>query len=236
VIELSPRGVHFVFDAGPTARVYLPDVASRNVRALHNAFAGFIHVPGLVHAEVTAFWLQAVREERLTWDEYRRFVRAFELDLAQDVLRAWNDDGLVARVLAVQEKITELHLENRSAVPILHTHDAYYVALARTIAEDTGQRAILVTNDGRVWRGARALGVEVFHGNTCDLGIAKLHVGSPGVHFPEGADCQPCHVARCPSAFALDVTGLPTNLGSGDPMTQRTRASTAIEAAGTSAV
>lgn len=202
----------------------MSDVASRNVRALHREFAGFIHVPGLVHAEVTAAWLQAVRDGRLSWDEYRRYLDVFHLDLAEGVLRAWSDDDLVPGVLAVQEEVTRLHLRSRSVVPVLRTHDAYYVALAKAVAEDTGQRAILVTNDAKVWRGARALGLEVFHGNTCDLGIARLHVGNPGSNFPEGANCCPCQHPTCPSTFVLDLKGLPRDLGSGDPAAQRERA------------
>ena len=220
-----------MFDAGPTARIYMHDIASRNVRLLHREFAGFVHVPGLVHSEVTAAWLQAIREGRLTWDVYRQFLAAFEIDLAEGIVRAWNDDDLVPGVLAVQEEITRRHVANPSITPILHTHDAYYVALAVALTAETGQRTVLVTNDARVWRGARLLGVEVFHGNTCDLGVGRLHVGNPGAHFPEGANCRPCQHPTCPSGFLIDLIGLPRDLESGDPRTQRERASWPVGAA-----
>src|SRR5207253_8522278 len=117
-----------------------------------------------------------------------------------------------------------LHLEGRSAVPILHTHDAYYVALAEALHRDSGQRVVVVTNDARVWRGARALGVEAFHGNTCDLGRGRLNVGSPGYDFVDGLDCRPCSRLTCPSGFVVDLAALPRNLGSGVPRSRRQRA------------
>lgn len=200
----------------------MPDIASRNVRSIFREFSGFVHVPSLVHAEVTAAWLQAVRERRLTWAEYQTYLTDFHADLDDGFLQLWRDDDLLPGVLSVQERVTRLHLEGHG-VPILHTHDAYYVALAETLRRDTGQRVILVTNDARVWRCARALDVEVFHGNTCDLGRQRLNVGSPGQDFPDGANCRPCSHLTCPSHFAVDLATLPRDLGSGVPRSQRER-------------
>lgn len=177
-----------------------------------------------MYAEVTAAWLQAVREQYLSWGEYQRYLQDFHQDLERGFLRTWQDDDLLPGVLAVQERITRMYREHRrGTVPILHTHDAYYVALAEAIRRDSEERVVLVTNDARVWRGARVLGIEVFHGNTCDLGTDVLYVGSPGQDFPEGANCCPCAAEHCPSGFIVDLETLPTDLGSGTPRSLRER-------------
>jgi len=204
------------------ARIYLPDIATRNVRAIFTVCKGFVHAPEMIHAEVTAAWLQAVREKQMAWDDYDGLLAAFARDVVEERLILWKDGGLLLEVLAVQAEVTRLHLADPSNVPVIHTHDAFYVALARVLSRDGG-RVILVTNDGRVWRCARALGLEVFHGNTCDLGRQQLNVGTPGQDFPEGADCCPCAYQTCPSTFSVNLAGLPPHLGSGTPRTQRQR-------------
>ena len=181
----------------------------------------------MVQTEVTAAWLQAVREANLSWAQYRSCLRAFTADINAGVLQLWRDDDLLQGVISVQERVTQMHMANQEQVPILHTHDAYYVALAETLRRDTGDRVILVTNDARVWRCALALGLEVFHGNTCDLGRQRLNVGSPGQDYPDGADCRPCSHLTCPSGFTVDFEALPWNLGSGVPRSRRARAAEA---------
>lgn len=206
------------------ARVYLPDIATRNVRPILKTFPGFVHAPELIHAEATAAWLQAVREGRVRWDEYEALLDQFVGDIASGRLVLWRDDGLLPAVLSVQERVTRMHMEDPYNMPILHTHDAYYVALAEVLRRDTGERVILVTNDARVWRCGQVLGLEVFHGNTCDLGRQRLNVGAPGQDFPEGANCSPCSHLTCPSGFTMDLAAILPHLGSGTPRSQRERA------------
>jgi predicted nucleic acid-binding protein len=214
---LTRSDIIFVFDAGPLSRLYLRDLATRNVRAIFARFRGAIHAPSIAHAEDTAAWLQAVRTGEMQFEEYRECLAAFVGHVRDDAIRLWREDDLLLRVLAVQEEVTRLHLGDRSRVPIVHAHDAYYIALAQWLRTDLGCRVVLVTNDGRVWRVARAMGLEVFHGNTCDLGLGRLHVGATGQHFAEGRRCSPCLETTCPSSFDVDLAGTPVNLGSGEP-------------------
>jgi hypothetical protein len=60
-----------VFDAGPLSRLYLVDIATRNVRDMFAAFAGAIHAPSMAHAEITSAWLQAVRDGHMSFDRYQ---------------------------------------------------------------------------------------------------------------------------------------------------------------------
>jgi predicted nucleic acid-binding protein len=209
--------VRFVFDAGPMARVYLRDVATPNLRAIYAAFAGEIHVPDLTHAEVAATWLDRVRHGAATWGQYRRLHESFLTDVRRRVVKVWPDAMLAGAAVAVQERLTRLFMDGRRHGALVATHDAYYLGLAERLATDKMGRVVLVTLDAKLWRAARALGVEVFHANTCDLGLGRLNVGSPGRDFPEGASCKPCQAATCPSGFQVDLVELPLYLGSGTP-------------------
>ncbi|MHB8618134.1 MAG: type II toxin-antitoxin system VapC family toxin, partial [Chloroflexota bacterium] len=110
--------------------MYLPDVGTPNLRRVFARFAGHIHSPSLAYAEVTAAWLQAVRDGHLSWDEYERYLSDFHQDIDNRFLRMWQDDDLLPGVLSVQERMTRLYQQRPGSVSILHTHDAYYVALA----------------------------------------------------------------------------------------------------------
>lgn len=210
-------GLGFVLDAGAAARIYLRDVATRSMRDVYARFPGRMHAPAMLLSEVTAAWLNAIRDERTTWHRYRRLCQAFQADTEEGVIRLWGDERLHQAAVDVQEELTRLYLDGRRHGSLVHTRDAYYVGLARQLRAETGDRVILITNDAKVWRGARALGLEVFHGNTCDLGIGRAHVGRPGSMFPQGANCAPCGIDGCPSTFQLDLDEPPLHLGSGVP-------------------
>jgi hypothetical protein len=192
----------FVFDAGALARVYVEDVSTRNLRAIVAAFPGAIYAPSFAAAEISAAWLQFVRAgrggdgERITADELTETV----LELLERNVRRHQEDG---------------------QFPVLHAHDAYYLALARWLREEEDRRPILVTLDRQPWIVARAFGIEAFHANTCDLGRGERNVGLPGHSFPSGANCSPCRLDGCPSRFEVDLGLLPTDLDSGWPRTGR---------------
>jgi hypothetical protein len=130
----------------------------------------------------------------------------------------WTVDEITELTLALIREAGQLNESGQ--VPRMGAHDAYYVALARWLRDEEGYRTVFVTNDRQPWLVAQALGLEAFHGNTCDLGIGKLNVGIVGVNFPENRGCQPCSLATCPSRFEIDLVKLPQNLGSGTPRTK----------------
>lgn len=211
----SHLGARFVFDAGPLARLYVPDVSTANLQAIYAAAPGDVLAPSMAAGEITSAWLAAVREGQISWEEYAALRVQFEADVASSRVRLLADDDLLQDVLEVKDENTRQHLENPQ-VPVLHSHDAYYVALARIWVEE-GERAILVTADARVWKATQALGLEVFHARTCDLGRAQPHIGNPGQDFPQGRHCTPCSDVTCPSGFTVDLTTLPLNLNSATP-------------------
>jgi len=232
----SAAALHFIFDAGTTARLYLPDVSSRNLLEIYGRFPGEIHAPSLVLGEITAAWLAGVRAKLLTLAEYDELKSAFLADVSNGRIVIWSDDTLHNAVVEIQEMNSSMlgrQLEIRTwsnsaahlAVPRIETSDAYYLALARVLQEaNPRDRAIVVTNDNAAWTVARSLGMEAFHGRTCDLGIGHTHVGAPGANFPQGRRCIPCQLDGCPSHFRIDFDGAPPNLGSGIPRQQRTHA------------
>jgi predicted nucleic acid-binding protein len=212
--------VHFVFDAGPMARLYLADIGTTNLRSIRGEYARRIHAPTLVLAEVCSPWLAAVRHpdpaRRITWTQYERLRDRFLQDAGNELIRLWEDEGLHGAARNVLERSNRLF--PRSHWAILRAHDAYYIALAERLAQETGERIIFVTNDAGAWKGAQALGLEAFHAFTCDLGIGRLHIGNPSTgQFLEGRNCNPCRLQGCPSGFLVDLIGLPPNLGSATP-------------------
>jgi hypothetical protein len=157
--------------------------------------------------------------ERITWDVYQRLMRRFRNDIDAGFVQLFTADELTEPVIDLLEENVRRQVEDVN-LPVLHAHDAYYIALARWLRDD-GLRSILVTLDRQPWVVARALGVEAFHANTCDLGRGVLSVGLPGRSFPRGANCSPCQLTGCPSRFQVDMQRLPENLGSGHPRSGR---------------
>jgi hypothetical protein len=215
-----------VFDAGALARIYVEDVSTRNLRAIVSAFPGAVYAPSFAAGEIAAAWLQFVRAgrggdgERITWDDYNALMDHFRADVQGGVVQLLTADELTGTVLDLLEENVRRHQQD-AQLPVLRAHDAYYLALARWLLEDEDRRAILVTLDRQLWVVARALGIEAFHANTCDLGTGERNVGLPGRSFPSGVNCSPCSLGGCPSRFQVDLERLPVDLDSGRPRTGR---------------
>jgi hypothetical protein len=147
-------------------------------------------------------------------------MRRFRIDLDAGLIQLLTADELTEAVLGLLEENVRRHIEDVT-LPVLHAHDAYYLALAQWLRDSEGFRPILITLDRQPWVVARAFGIESFHANTCDLGRGVLSVGLPGRSFPAGANCSPCQLPGCPSEFRIDLQGLPEDLGSGRPRSGR---------------
>jgi hypothetical protein len=144
----------------------------------------------------------------------------FRADVEQGAVQLLTTDELTETVLELLEQNVRRHQED-GQLPVLHAHDAYYLALARWLREEEDRRPILVTLDRQPWVVARAFGIEAFHANTCDLGRGERNVGLPGHSFPSGVNCSPCRLDGCPSRFEVDLRLLPADLDSGLPRTGR---------------
>ncbi|MHB8618584.1 MAG: Asp-tRNA(Asn)/Glu-tRNA(Gln) amidotransferase subunit GatC [Chloroflexota bacterium] len=86
------------------ARIYVPDVSTRNVLAIYTAFPGEIHAPSLVLGEITAAWLAAFRAELITATEYEELKAAFLDDVRQEIIVVWSGESLHDAVVRVQER------------------------------------------------------------------------------------------------------------------------------------
>ena len=218
---IAPSEVYFVFDAGALARVYATDISTRTLRTIRQSHPSRIVAPDLAAIEVTSAWLHFVRQapqdpRSINWATYQALSDAFAGDVLSGEVVLVNMEPLLPRVRAVIEDLGALK-EAGAPYPVIHAHDAYYLTLAERMSQS--QRTVLVTNDRALWINAHVMGVEAFHGSTCDRGELRLDVGMPGVYFPHGRpSCQPCRHTTCPSGFSIDESQW--SLGTGAPETE----------------
>ena len=206
--------IYFVLDACALARIYFPDIGTRNLLQIYNYPDSKILVPHIAYSETISVLISALNQRLIDDNQYRLTKAGLSSDL------------LSGKILSVE--ITDVHIS--ASEQLLEKHkrqpgkmklggaDALYLALALQLASSLqrfGGRVVLVTSDSALYSAALAeSGIEAFHFWTCDLGCWCGTVWIPIKGSPQppklsntcpscGTTCEPCSVERCLSRYQV---------------------------------
>lgn len=206
--------IYFVLDACTLARIYFPDIGTRNLLQIYDYPDSRILIPHIAYTETISVLISALNQ-RLINDNQYRLTRA-----------ALSSDLLSRKIVSIE--VTDAHISTSGRLLERHKRqpgkmklsgaDALYLALALQLASSIQRfdgRVILVTSDGALYKSALdEPDIEVFHFWTCDLGCQCGTIlipvkGSPRPPKPAntcstcGATCDICSVERCPSNYQV---------------------------------
>jgi predicted nucleic acid-binding protein len=206
--------IYFVLDACALARIYFPDIGTRNLLQIYDYPDSKILIPHLAYSETISVLISALNQHFIDDDQYR---------LAKARL---SSDLLSRKILSVE--VTDVHISASGRLLEKHKRqpgrmklggaDALYLALALQLASSLqhfGGRVILVTSDGALYSAALdEPDIEAFHFWTCDLGCQCGTVWTPIKGAPQppkpsntcstcGATCDICCEERCPSKYRV---------------------------------
>jgi len=206
--------IYFVLDACALARIYFPDIGTRNLLQIYDYPDSKILVPHIAYSETISVLISTLNQRLIDDSQYRLAKARLSSDLlSRKILSVTITDVHVS----ASEQLLEKHKRQPGRMK-LGGADALYLALALQLATSLqrfGGRVVLVTSDGALYNSALdEPDIEVFHFWTCDLGCRCGTVwipikGSPRPPRPSntcptcGATCDPCSVERCPSRYQV---------------------------------
>jgi len=206
--------IYFVLDACALARIYFPDIGTRNLLQIYDYPGSKIFVPHIAYSETISVLISALNQRLIDDNQYRLTKAGLSSDL------------LSGKILSVE--ITDVHISASERLLEKHKRqpgkmklggaDTLYLALALQLASSLqrfGGRVILVTSDNALYNAALdESDIEAFHFWTCDLGCRCGTVWIPikgSLQPPKlsntcsscGATCESCGVERCPSGYQV---------------------------------
>jgi len=206
--------IYFVLDACALARIYFPDIGTRNLLQIYDYPGSKIFVPHIAYSETISVLISALNQRLIDDNQYRLTKAGLSSDL------------LSGKILSVE--ITDVHISASERLLEKHKRqpgkmklggaDTLYLALALQLASSLqrfGGRVILVTSDNALYNAALdESDIEAFHFWTCDLGCRCGTVWIPIKGSPQppklsntcsscGATCESCGVERCPSGYQV---------------------------------
>lgn len=197
--------IFFVTDACALARLYVPDVGSRNMLAIYSYAQSLMIAPNIVYPETISAFLESQRAGLIDQQQYVMLRARLRLDIESQKI-------ISARVRRQQLDLAADLLERHKLQPrkSLGGADSIYLSLAVDLArrvKPEGDRVILVTSDGALYNSALdEPDIEVFQFWTCDFGCTcnKPFIPVKGVmnSCPTcGKTCAVCRYDVCPSTY-----------------------------------
>ena len=197
--------IFFITDACALARVYVPDVGTRNMLAIYRYAQSLMIAPNIVYPETVSAFLESQRAGLIDPQQYAMLRARLRLDIeTRKVILT----RVERRYLDLAADLLERYkLQPRKS---LGGADSIYLSLAVDLAgrvKPEGDRVILVTSDGALYHSALdEPDIVVFHFWTCNFGCAcnKPFVPVKGVmnSCPTcGKTCAVCRYDVCPSTY-----------------------------------
>ena len=206
--------IYFVLDACALARIYFPDIGTRNLLQIYDYPDSKILIPHIAYSETISALISTLNQHLIDDNQYRLAKATLSSDLLS---RKISPVGITDNHVSASGWLLEKHKPQPGRMR-LGGADALYLALALKLGSSLqrfGGRVVLVTSDGALYNSAlEEPDIEVFHFWTCDLGCQCGTVwiptkGSPQPPTPSntcltcGSTCDPCSVERCPSRYQV---------------------------------
>jgi predicted nucleic acid-binding protein len=203
--------IYFVLDACALARIYVPDIGTRNLLQIRDYPDSKLVVPNLAYSETISALISFINQGLIDEDQYRLAKSGLSADFRTNkVISTEITDADVKQ----SEQLLERHKRQPGRMR-LSGADSLYLALASRISpllKTLGGRVILVTSDGALYDSALAdPEIEAFHFWTCDMGCrcgrevipvkgkSKVPNSCPSC----GQTCPECRYELCPSTYQV---------------------------------
>jgi len=203
--------IYFVLDACALARIYVPDIGTRNLLQIRDYPDSKLVVPNLAYSETISALVSFINQGLIDEDQYRLAKSGLSTDfLTNKVISAEITDADIKQ----SEQLLERHKRQPGRMR-LSGADSLYLALASRMSpllKTLGGRVILVTSDGALYDSALAESeIEAFHFWTCDMGCQCGSEFIPVKGKPKepnscprcGQICPECCYDLCPSTYKV---------------------------------
>ena len=203
--------IYFVLDACALARIYVPDIGTRNLLQIRDYPDSKLMVPNLAYSETISALLSFINQGLIDEDQYRLAKSGVSTDFRINKI-------ISTEITDADVKQSEQLLERHKRQPgrmRLSGADSLYLALASRISpllKTLGGQVILVTSDGALYDSALdEPDIEAFHFWMCDMGCQCGSEVIPVKGKPKvpnscprcGQTCPECRYDLCPSTYKV---------------------------------
>ena len=199
--------IFFILDACAIARIYFPDIGTKNMLSIYNYPNSKMLAPNFAYSEAISALISTLNQRLIDQSQYRLAYARLTSDFSTHKIRA-------TRISDAHINLSARLLEKHKMQPgrmRLSGADSIYLAMALRLSMQIKRfdgRVILVTSDGALYNSAcDESSIETFHFWTCNLGcgcgttIIPIK-GDSNSCLSCGKTCAICRIDLCPSTYS----------------------------------